>query len=91
MANNNEAQTQTTTTAAGTPGTSGERSDRESETFTVTSELTPELREKISQRALELFSSHGGENVDQAMDDWLQAETEVLREAAKSEHPEQES
>lgn len=89
MVNNNKAQTQPNTTATSIPGTSGERPDRES--FTVTSELTPELREKISQRALELFSSHGGENVDQAMDDWLQAETEVLREAAKSKHPEQES
>ena len=40
--------------------------------------LTPHLEEKIRYRAYELFLHRGGDN-GRAMDDWLQAEAELLR------------
>lgn len=43
-----------------------------------------QVRAKISQRAYEIYLSRGGEP-GSAMDDWLQAESEVL--AASTEEP----
>jgi len=40
-----------------------------------------DIREKIVLRAYELYQDRGGQNGRRDIDDWLQAETEVLSEA----------
>lgn len=44
---------------------------------------TPELLEQIRSRAYELFEQRG-RNEGHDLEDWLQAETEVLRRKAKT-------
>ena len=42
--------------------------------------VADDIREKIALRAYELYQDRGGQN-GRDLDDWLQAETEVLSEA----------
>jgi hypothetical protein len=46
-------------------------------------EITPELEQAISARAYELFEQRGRED-GRAVDDWLQAETELTSQRIKA-------
>jgi hypothetical protein len=41
-----------------------------------------ELEERIRRRAHEIWASHGRENGDTSLEDWLQAEREIVGEDA---------
>lgn len=46
-------------------------------------EITDEIRERIAQKAYELYEQHGGEG-GRDMDDWLQAEAMVMAELRRA-------
>lgn len=57
--------------------------DTPQSTTRQTAEFTAELQEQIRLRAYELYEQRGGED-GRDFDDWLQAESEVTQQKAKT-------